>query len=194
MRAVVAAIVAAAVVLGPGVGMCGERFERALAEARRGLAARDAALTLGALRRAMAIAWAQLPFTAIDVRLAQDLPTGYGLFRVRRSNVFRPSEPLFLYMEPVGFTVRRDPRTGFYFYHLVADFNLVDSSGRVVGGRREVAHFKGTSRYFPDRLPVSFTYSLKGLPPGSYTVETVLRDLLSGRSHTVVTKIRVVKP
>jgi hypothetical protein len=35
--------------------------------------------------------------------LVTSKPTGYGLYNERDSNVFAPGEPVFLYIEPVGF-------------------------------------------------------------------------------------------
>ncbi len=169
-----------------------DQFEQGIAQARRGLARHDAAQTLQGLHRAMAGAWQQLPFTAINVNLVAAPPQGYGQFIPRVDNVYRPSEPLILYLEPVGFTVIHDQDKGTYRYHLTADFNLVDAWGRVVSGRRRFGHFQGQSRHFPDRFPLTFTYSLSGLPPGEYKVETILHDVLAPKkTYTIVTPIRI---
>ena len=169
-------------------------FNQALEDARRFLEKKDAAATLAALRRATALAWGELPFTALNVHLAAAPPSGYGQFIPRVDNVYRPSEPLILYLEPVGFAVRHDEKQGLYTYNLTADFNLVDAWGRVVGGRRDFGRFGGESRHFPDRFPLTFTYSLSGLPPGDYRVETTLRDLIGKQAHTVVTPFRIEGP
>ena len=169
-------------------------FNQALDDARRALDKKDAAATLESLRRATALAWAELPFTALNVHLAAAPPSGYGQFVPRVDNVYRPSEPLILYLEPVGFRVSHDPKQEIYAYNLTADFNLVDAWGRVVGGRRDFGRFGGQSQQFPDRFPLSFTYSLSGLPPGEYRVETTLRDLMGKQAHTVVTPFRIEGP
>ncbi len=171
-----------------------DAFERALQDARTGLAARDPARTLQALARATRAAWRRFPFTAINVHLVAAPPSGYGQYLPRVDNVYRPGEPLILYLEPVGFKVNYDADQGSYTYRLAADFNLVDAWGMVVGGRRGFGRFEDTTRHFPDRIPLTFTYSLAGLPPGSYRVETILRDLLGKRSYTVVTPIRIAGP
>ncbi len=169
-------------------------FNQALDDARRALDQKDPAGTLESLRRATALAWGELPFTALNVHLTAAPPSGYGQFIPRVDNVYRPSEPLILYLEPVGFAVRHDQKAGIYSYNLTADFNLVDAWGRVVGGRRDFGRFGGQSRNFPDRFPLTFTYSLSGLPPGDYRVETTLRDLIGKQSHTVVTPLRIEGP
>ncbi len=169
-------------------------FEQAVEQARRGIKARDPAQTLGSLRQAVAAAWRRLPFTAIEVHLVAAPPTGFGEFIPRVDNVYRPGEPLILYLEPVGFTVRRNREKNTYSYRLSADFNLVDAWGHVVSGRRQFGRFEGESRHFPSRLPLTFTYSLSGLPPGEYRLETVLRDMLGKRSHTIITPIRIEGP
>jgi hypothetical protein len=180
---------AATTAAGPKPGLTD--FDQAVNQARQALLRRDPAATLGALRRAVAAAWRKLPFTAIEVHLVAAPPTGFGEYIPRVDNVYRPGEPLILYLEPVGYTVRYDPEQQVYRYSLAADFNLVDAWGRVVSGRRNFGRFQGQSRHFPDRLPLTFTYSLAGLPPGEYRVETVLRDLLGHKSHTVVTPILI---
>lgn len=169
-------------------------FNQALDDARRALDKKDPAGTLDSLRRATALAWSELPFTALNVHLTAAPPSGYGQFIPRVDNVYRPSEPLILYLEPVGFAVQHDQKAGVYTYNLTADFNLVDAWGRVVGGRRDFGRFGGQSRSFPDRFPLTFTYSLSGLPPGDYRVETTLRDLIGRHSHTVVTPLRIEGP
>jgi hypothetical protein len=169
-------------------------FDRAVAEARRALAQKEAAGVLEALGRATAAAWRRLPFTAVEVHLVAAPPEGFGEYLPRVDNVYRPSEPLILYLEPVGFAVTRDADEGVYRHNLAADFNLVDAWGHVVSGRRRFGRFQGETRHFPDRLPLTFTYSLSGLPPGEYRLETILRDLLGEKTHTVVTPIRIESP
>lgn len=169
-------------------------FERGLSQAREGLKAQDPAGTLKGLRQATAAAWARMPFTALEVHLVAAPPAGFGQYITRVDNVYRPSEPLIIYMEPVGFKVKHDPASGTYSHNLAADFNLVDAWGRVVAGRRDFGRFAEESRQFPDRTPLVFTYSLNGLAPGEYRVETTVRDVLGKQTHTVVIPFRVEGP
>lgn len=171
-----------------------DEFEQGVAQAREGLKARDPEATLGGLRQALAAAWQRLPFSVTRVSLTAAMPAGFGQYIARVDNIYRPSEPLIIYMEPVGFKVRHDVKAGTYAYNLAADFNLVDAWGRVVGGRRDFGRFAEETRHFPDRFPLIFTYSLGGLPPGEYRVETTVRDILGSQSHTVVTPFRIEGP
>ena len=191
-RTTLVALVLSLCLAAPAAAGAADLFEQGIAQARQGLARKDAAQTMAGLHRAMAGAWQKLPFTAINVHLVAAPPQGYGQFIPRVDNVYRPSEPLILYLEPVGFTVVHDQHKGTYRYHLTADFNLVDAWGRVVSGRRRFGHFQGQSRHFPDRFPLTFTYSLSGLPPGQYKVETILHDMLDPqKTYTIVTPIRI---
>jgi len=171
-----------------------DELDQAFREAKKAAEARDPAATLKALRVATALAWERLPFGVLEVHLLAAPPAGYGQYLPRVDNQYRQSEPMIIYMEPVGFKVRHDPKEGTYTYNLTADFNLIDAWGRVVGGRRDFGRFGGQSQQFPDRNPLSFTYSLSGLPPGDYRVETTLRDLLGNKSHTVVTPFKIMGP
>lgn len=182
-------VAAASLVLPPAVGA--GQYEQALQRATAGLKKQDPVALLGGLREAIAAAWIKLPFTVLEARLVSSPPSGFGRYAPRKDNVFGPNEPMFLYVEPVGFKVRYDPDGQTYYYNLSADFNLIDAWGRVISGRRNFSRFSGTSRHFPDQLMLSFTYNLRGLPPGSYRLETVLRDTLGKRAHTVVTPVVV---
>lgn len=176
-------------------GLAGaDDLDQAFKEAKKAAEARDAAASLKALRKATALVWERLPFGVLEVHLLAAPPAGYGQYLPRVDNQYRQSEPMILYMEPVGFKVRFEPKEGTYAYNLTSDFNLIDAWGRVVGGRRDFGRFGGQSQQFPDRFPLSFTYSLSGLPPGDYRVETTLRDLLGHKSHTVVTPFKIVGP
>lgn len=179
--------------LGPGLARADE-LDQALKEVRQACEAREAAPTMQALRQLIALAWDRLPFSVLNVRLLAAPPAGFGRYVTRVDNVFRQSEPMIIYMEPVGFKVRHDAKEGTYAYDLSADFNLVDAWGRVVGGRRDFWHAGGKSYQFPDRFPLDCTYSLSGLPPGDYRVETTLRDQLGKQSQTVVTPFKITGP
>jgi hypothetical protein len=135
-----------------------------------------------------------LPFSVLEVRLVAAPPTAYGQYIERVDNVYRPSEPLILYLEPVGFKVRHDPKAGTFSHNLSADFNLVDAWGRVVAGRRDFGRFAEQSKHFPDHYHLVFTYSLNGLSPGEYRVETTIRDVTGQQASTVVTPIKVEGP
>jgi hypothetical protein len=177
--------------LSPLSSAANQQFNQAIAEARRGLSERNAAVTMQALKDATAAAWRGLPFTALNVHLTAAAPAGYGRYVKRVDNIYRPGEPLIIYMEPVGFKVLRFKEREVYRYKLNADFNLVDAWGRVVGGRRSFGQFGEETHQFPDRFPLTFTISLAGLPPGDYKVETILRDMIAKKSYTVTTPIKI---
>jgi hypothetical protein len=166
-------------------------FDQGVNQAREGLKAQDPAKALSGLRQAVAAAWARLPFSVLEVHLVAAPPTAYGQYIERVDNVYRPSEPLILYLEPVGFKVRYDSKAEVYSHNLSADFNLVDAWGRVVAGRRDFGRFAEQSRHFPDRYHLVFTYSLNGLSPGEYRVETTIRDVTGQQTATVVTPFKV---
>lgn len=178
----------------PGAALANLDFDRAMNQAKKAIAAKDAAAAMRALGKASQAAFDALPFTAINASLVAAPPDGYGRYIPRVDNVYRPGEPLVIYMEPVGYKVVRKSGDGAYEYNIVADFNLVDAWGTVVGGRRGFGRFKGESHRFPDRLPLTFTYSLAGLPPGRYRVETILHDKLGKASYTVSQEVVVTLP
>jgi hypothetical protein len=149
--------------------------------------------SLQALRQAIAALWPRLPLGVGQWRFLQDVPTPEGSYQVREDKPFAAGEPVILYLEPIGFTVREED--GLYNYHLVIDFNMVDAWGHVVGGRRQFSALQGPALTFPDHLYVVISYSLLGLTPGEYRIETTLRDMLKQqRAYTLTTPLRLAAP
>ncbi|MBA4359057.1 MAG: hypothetical protein C0405_15180, partial [Desulfovibrio sp.] len=131
-----AALLGLALLPAPAWANPADDYDKGVAKAREGMKARDPQATLLGLRQALAAAWAKLPFTVLEVHLTAAMPSGFGQYITRVDNIYRPNEPLILYMEPVGYKVAFDPANSTYAYKLATDFNLIDSWGRVVSGRR----------------------------------------------------------
>jgi hypothetical protein len=153
---------------------------------------RDPRQSLQALRQAIAALWSRLPLGVEQWRFLQDVPTPGGSYQVREDKPFAAEEPVILYLEPIGFTVREEE--GLYNYHLAIDFNMVDAWGHVVGGRRQFSALQGPALTFPDHLSLVISYSLLGLTPGEYRIETTLRDMLKQRAYTLTTPLRLAAP
>lgn len=149
--------------------------------------------SLQALRQAIAVLWTRLPLGVGQWRFLQEIPSQEGGHQVRADKPFAAGEPVILYLEPIGFTVREED--GLFNYHLAIDFNMVDAWGHVVGGRRQFSALRGPALTFPGHLPVVISYSLLGLTPGEYRIETTLRDMLQQKNaYTLTTPLRVAAP
>ncbi len=111
--------------------------------------------------------------------LVEEEPTSFGVYAPRGDNRYRPGEPVHIYAEPVGHTIRK--ADGVYSISLALDFTLLDESGKILGGQRDFDRLEMESRRPVMEFMVSFTYDTEGLPAGNYTFETLIRDSFSDR-------------
>jgi hypothetical protein len=135
------------------------------------------------LRTALQEAWQQCPFILRNATLIAQPPAGYGLFSPRPSNRYQSGETIYLYLEPMGYTVKAEK--GLYTFGLTADFNLLDANGVVLGGQREFGKWVTTSHRFNTEFMMHFNFDFSGLEPGNYTVEVTVNDEFGRRSATV---------
>jgi hypothetical protein len=86
-----------------------------------------------------------------------------------------PDEKLLIYTRVSGHSSRF--LKGKYQVHLVQDVNIRKKGQKaVLWGRKKVVDFLGESDDEPRRLYLGTTLGLKGLKPGDYEAELILRD------------------
>ena len=175
-------------VVAPAAGAPAPTFNASLEKARLAYGKQPAA-SLAALRQAVELLWERLPFGLEQARLLEAPPDERGQYIPRGDRPFKPDETLVIYLEPVGFKVRR--QDGMFDYKLEADFKLTDAWGHEVGASRRFSQLSGPSFSFPDRLALVVSYDLLGLTSGDYKVETTLRDVLGNQKYTLNTSLRV---
>jgi hypothetical protein len=124
------------------------------------------------------------------VLLVDEEPVSYGVYTPRKDNRFLAGEPVRIYVEPVGHTIRK--KEDLFLVSLSLDFTLVDESGKVLGGERGYDRLELKSRRPLMEFMTHFTYDTAGLPPGSYVFETLLRDSFSSRSLKVEVPVIIV--
>src|SRR5258708_33020456 len=66
-------------------------------------------------------AWEKTPLTVRRALFVADHPHGFGLYQERASNVFKPSEALVTYAEPVGYGAK-DAGNGLLEFGFAVDF------------------------------------------------------------------------
>ena len=124
---------------------------------------------------------------------------GYGVYEEHKSNVFKPSEPIILYVEPVGFTHMPisggggggpTNNTKLYLINMTAGIILSDKQGNVLLGRENIpllnviSHNKNTELFMNLRVTQSSPF-----PAGDYVVTYTVTDIPSGRSLKIVKDI-----
>jgi hypothetical protein len=93
---------------------------------------------------------------------------GYGVYEEHKSNVFKPGEPIVLYVEPVGFTHMPISDGGgptnnlqLYLINMTAGITLSDIQGNIFLGRENIpllsviSHNKNTELFINLRLTQS---------------------------------------
>ena len=122
---------------------------------------------------------------------------GYGVYKEHKSNVFKPGEPIVLYVEPVGFTHMPvsggsgpTNNTKLYLINMTASIMLSDKQGNVLLGRENIpllsviSHNKNTELFMNLRVTQSSAF-----PAGDYVVTYTITDVPSGKSFKIVKDI-----
>lgn len=134
----------------------------------------DYAAAIVHLREATEGVWNKAPLTVRNVTLVKDQPQGYGRYTPRTGSLFEAIDPILLYCEPVGYTVKKVG--SLYRLSISAGFSVVDDKDRVLGGQADFGRYKMDSRVFNTSFMMFFTFNLKGLPSGKYKLKVTLRD------------------
>jgi hypothetical protein len=101
-------------------------------------------------------------------------PGGFGIYDERKDAVFKRSETLIIYAEPVGFGYSYDQ--GNYAIDLTLDFEVKDKSGKVVASQSNFGTLSWKSRAQLREIYAKITYDFSGIQPGDYDVTTTIRD------------------
>ncbi|MEW5721691.1 MAG: hypothetical protein AB1896_01185 [Thermodesulfobacteriota bacterium] len=138
--------------------------------------------SLEKIQEALEVTWNLAPLSVRHVTFVSDPPEAYGLYEPRESDEFDSVEPVQLYCEPVGFTVKHEG--DWYLAALSADFSLADEKGAILGGQPGFYQWQGKSRNFNSEVMMFFTINLKGLAAGRYKLLVTLIDQNSDKKVT----------
>ncbi|MGB7053970.1 MAG: hypothetical protein WBE28_01460 [bacterium] len=127
----------------------------------------------------------KVPLLLCNVRFVKGEDNSYGIYEPKQSNNFASGEPLYLYLEPMGFAYEKIVPAGCYEFGFKADFVLEDDKGNELGGQEEFADLKFSSWNRNTEVSLTFTYSFTGFEKGKYKVVTHVRDAHSNKSATV---------
>lgn len=179
MRQILTAAFAATLSLCATAANAGEAIDAA-ARAEALLAQKQYPEALAAGAEAHQAIWDQSPLTIGRALFVAAEPGGFGIFDMRETNVFKRSEPLIIYAEPKGFSYGRDGEL--YVIDLGLDFIIRGAGGNEVARQENFGSLTMRSRVANKEFMAKLDYDFAGLPPGAYTVTTVLRDKNSGKS------------
>lgn len=138
--------------------------------------------TIKDLRDALLGVWNQAPLAADNVTWIKEAPEGYGMYTPRENNVLNDAEPILLYMEPIGYTIKKSG--GYYSFSLYADFSIIDSKGKIIGGMENFAQWQVKSRSVQTEYSIFYTFNFRQLAAGEYKLRVKLYDEYSKKTVT----------
>jgi len=133
--------------------------------------------------------------TDIGIRqtlLVTEPAAGFGIFNPRPDEKYKAGEPVLVYAEPFGFGYGSGG-DGLYTIGFVVDLRVLGESGDVLGEMPAIANLDLTSRYKNREFQANLTYTLNGISPGRYVLETTLHDKNSSKVGTFQNTIEIVE-
>lgn len=163
------------------------------AEVETAMAAGDSAAALTGASDIMAQVWEATPDLGIRQSLLVTEPAaGYGIYNPRPNNQYKLGEPVYVYAEPFGFAYG-SPGEGLFGINFTVDLRVLNENGDVLGEEPGLANLDLTSRFNIREFPANVTYTLNGIPPGKYVLETTLHDKNSAKTGTFQNTIEFVE-
>ncbi|MEB2842979.1 hypothetical protein GAO09_27435 [Rhizobiales bacterium RZME27] len=126
-------------------------------------------------------AWHKLPMSTRNATFISEAPKGYGVYKVRETNVFKPKDQLRIYFEPIGYDWK-PLADGLVSMGVNSDFTVRNEKGAIVGHQPDFARPVIQNRHRAREFYIDFTLTISALPVGSYTVTYTMRDIASDKS------------
>jgi hypothetical protein len=157
-------------------GQIEDMAREAAAKAKAG----DPVAAVEILRQAIATLTAEGPLSLRRVQFVAEPPKGFGIYKPRADNVFKPGEPLIIYAEPVGMGWKAE--NGMRHALVAADFEIRTPAGKILGGQKNFGRFEFTSHEQNQEVMTHLTIRLSGAPAGKYVFAATYRDQMNGKS------------
>ncbi len=159
-------------------------FDAVFTEFKSTLEGKNHLQALASLHRMLEDFWAQAPLLMANPRFVKSAGNSYGIYEPKEDDQFTAGEVIYLYMEPVGFTVKANPG-GWREFGFTADFKVEDSAGKVLGGQNDFATLPFKSWNYNTEIALTFNYTFNGLASGRYKIVTVVKDMHADKKATV---------
>ncbi len=161
-----------------------DSFEIAFSQFRSSMEEKDYIKDYESLRSSIEIFWKESPLLLNNVQFVNSGDNSFGIYEPKEGNTFTSGDPIYLYMEPIGNKLKRNP-IGYYEFGFTADFTLEDEKGKILGGQKEFASLNFKSWNFNTEISLTFTYTFTGFDKGKYKIVTTVKDAFSDKKTTV---------
>ena len=166
-------------------------FDSKLAQLKEAMEKNDDAGALAALRSTFEMFWEKTPLLLNNVKFVMSESASYGIYTPKATEEFAPGEVIYLYLEPVGQTLKKNER-GQYDFGFTADFTLEDETGKVLGGQKDFVNPSFTSWNFNTEIALTFNFTFTGLQAGKYKIVLLVKDVQSAKSAAAVKVFTIV--
>ncbi|KPQ06723.1 MAG: FCD domain [Rhodobacteraceae bacterium HLUCCA12] len=122
----------------------------------------------------------QAGFSLQQALLTEEPATGYGIYERREDAVYTPGDPVYGYVEPLGYSFE-DGEVGLNAMLFDIDFALFTPEGERLTDVTPMGAVELTSHNRPLDAYFHLTYRISG-PPGDYVIWTRVTDRPSGES------------
>jgi hypothetical protein len=163
------------------------------AEVEAMLDAGDSAGAAAAIAEVYAQVWEASP--ALGIRqavLVTEAAAGVGVYNPRPTNTFKAGEPILIYAEPTGYGYGT-PAEGLYAMGFGVDLKVVSETGEILGEIPDLTQVELNSRNQNREFQANITYTLTGIAPGRYVLQTTLKDKYSAKTGTFETAIEIIE-
>jgi hypothetical protein len=137
-------------------------------------------------------AWQTAPLTVRHAVFVSEHPTGFGIYKERASNIFKPGEKLAVYAEPVGYGWKR-LGDGLFEFGFVVDFLVKSADGEILAGKQDFARLVQRSHVRNREFMLTLDLDLTGATPGNYVVQYALHDIASDKSTSFDLPFKITK-
>lgn len=124
--------------------------------------------------------------------LVSEAAAGVGVYNPRETNTYKAGEPILIYAEPTGFGYG-NPGEGLYSMGFGVDLKVMSETGEVLGEIPDLTQVELSSRNQNREFQANITYTLNGIEPGRYVLQTTLKDKNSAKTGTFETAIEIVQ-
>lgn len=164
-------------------GVTGEMMT-AIHQFGEALAKKDFAAAYLSLRSVLVDFWGASPLILQNVKFVKSDSNTFGIYEPKPSDEFAAGEPMYLYMEPAGYAVKKNDQ-GKYEFGFRADMSLENERKEILGGQKDFANMSFSSWNFNTEICLTFTYTFSGLEKGRYKMVTTVHDVGSDKTATV---------
>jgi hypothetical protein len=137
-------------------------------------------------------AWDKTPLSVRRALFETDRAEGFGQYKERSSNAFKPGEKLVAYVEPVGYGWK-ETSPGSYEFGFDVDFLIESPDQKLLAGQENFAKLVLNSHAKNREFKLNLTMSVSGAPPGDYILEDRLRDVTGDKATTVQLPFKIAK-